>query len=257
MNTILGQENLCQTILNYSLDTFPHSVLLVGQKGSGKDLIINFISNHLKLTVNFLETISFESLNDIYINSVPQIYIMENLTIKEQNQILKFLEEPPKTSFIIIKSEYLGQYLDTIQNRCRIFQLERYFKSSLKDFTDNELILSIAETPGEILSLEKSNFKEVYLFAQKVLDKISIASYGNLFNIVDHVKSQELNISIDLFIKVLKWIIIKNIQISQNYSLYGLTKGLESDLNIPHVNKEQLFENYLIKVKEIYDNRRT
>lgn len=256
MNMILGQEILCKKILTYSLDTFPHSVLLIGPKGSGKDLIIDFISDYLEMEITFLKDISFESLNEIYLNVEPRIYVAENLTIKEQNQILKFLEEPPRTSFIIIKSEYLGQYLSTIQNRCRIFQLEKYCKSVLKTFTDNEMILSVAGTPGEINDLKQSNFKEVYLFAQKVLDKISIASYGNLFNIIDHVKSQELNISLDLFVKILKHIIVENIQVSQNYQLYNLTKNLESDLKILRINKEQLFENYLIRVKEFYDNRR-
>jgi ATP-dependent protease Clp ATPase subunit len=48
---ILGQESLCASIDEYSLDTFPKSLMLVGPKGSGKDLLIDYIAQHLNLSI--------------------------------------------------------------------------------------------------------------------------------------------------------------------------------------------------------------
>lgn len=262
MSYIIGQESLCQIIDSYQLEDLPQVILLIGPRGSGKDLMIDYISNHLNLEVYPLTDTSFETLNELYLRVNPIIYLLENLSIKSQNQILKFLEEPPKNCLIIIKALKLGQYLPTIENRCRMWwHLHKYSKQDLQQFTNNNLIIEVAETPGQVLEYENSNFNSVYELAQKVIDKISVASYGNLFNILDKIKSKELNISIDLFIKLLLFIIQKNLKsqldIHSWYDIYILTKNLYADLDIPHINKDQLVENYLITLKEYHANQRT
>ena len=188
---IRGQERLCTEITRFSLSDFPHSVLLVGPQGSGKSLIIQFIAEHLGLEVQLLDDVSFDSLMEIYLRTEPIIYVLDNMNIKTQNQILKFLEEPPRNSFIILTARRLGQYLSTIENRCRIWQLDVY--------------------ENNIFNLNKSNFSEVIELANKILDKISVASYGNVFNIIETLKSDKLNIEIELFVRVIRYLVYNRI----------------------------------------------
>ena len=50
MFDIVGQDNLIKKLNNYTLDTFPHSIILSGEEASGKHMISNYISeNILKL----------------------------------------------------------------------------------------------------------------------------------------------------------------------------------------------------------------
>ena len=260
---IRGQERLCTEITRFSLSYFPHSVLLVGPQGSGKSLIIQFIAEHLGLTVQILDDVSFDSLTEIYLRTEPIIYVLDNMNIKTQNQILKFLEEPPRNSFIILTARRLGQYLSTIENRCRIWQLDVYENNILNEFNEsgNPLIIEISKTPGDVINLNKSNFSEVVELANKILDKISVASYGNVFNIIDTLKSDKLNIEIELFVRVIRYLIYKRIFITPTdntwYDIYMLTCMLSLNLTIPHVDKMQLLENYLMKLKEYYANRRS
>lgn len=260
---IRGQERICTEITRFSLSDFPHSVLLVGPTGSGKSLIIQFIAEHLSLPVELLDDVSFDSLIEIYLRTEPIIYVLDNMNIKTQNQILKFLEEPPRNSFIILTARRLGQYLSTIENRCRIWQLDVYENNILNEFnkSGNPLIIEIAKTPGDVINLNKSNFSEVIELANKILDKISVASYGNIFNIIDTLKSDKLNIDVELFVRVIRYLVYKHIFTSPTdkmwYDIYISTCMLSLNLTIPHIDKMQLLENYLMKLKEYYANRRS
>ena len=260
---IRGQERLCAEITRFSLSDFPHSVLLVGPQGSGKSLIIQFIAQHFGLEIQILDDVSFDSLMEIYLRTEPIIYVLDDMNIKTQNQILKFLEEPPRNSFIILTARRLGQYLSTIENRCRIWQLDVYENNLLNKFneSDNSLIIEIAKTPGDVINLNKSNFSEVIELANKILDKISVASYGNIFNIIETLKSDKLNIEVELFVQIVRYLVYKRIFTTPTdntwYDIYRLTRTLSLNLTIPHVDKMQLLENYLMKLKEYYANRRS
>ena len=77
---------------------------------------------------------------------VPKIYIIDSSTIsiKEQNIILKFVEEPLKNSYIIILKN--SKLLPTILNRCQKWKFEAYSKEEL---------LLVLLTEAEELELEE------------------------------------------------------------------------------------------------------
>ena len=97
--------------------------------------------------------------------------------------------------------------------------------------------------------------------ANKILDKISVASYGNIFNIIETLKSDKLNIDVELFVRIIRYLVYKRIFINPMdnvwYDIYILTCMLSFNLTIPHIDKMQLLENYLMKLKEYYANRRS
>ena len=103
---IIGQKKLITKLDSFNLDTFPHSTLFIGEKGSGKHTIINYISeNIINLPiVDISETISYDYIDLIYRNPNPFIYLVDinKMTEKEQNILLKFVEEPLKNAYIML-----------------------------------------------------------------------------------------------------------------------------------------------------------
>ena len=150
---IKGQDKLIQKIYNLNLDTFPRTLMLLGEEGSGKHSIVSIISDHLNLPIDDItESISLEKLNEIELRIEPHIYILSvnSISLKEENTILKFLEEPLKNSFIILLANGKDGLLPTILNRCQVWPLEKYKKVLLKELFPeaSDDILDICNTPG-------------------------------------------------------------------------------------------------------------
>ena len=106
---MIGQANLLEKINSYTLDTFPHSVLLLGDKGCGKHLLCSEIAKKLELNiVDITENISAEFIDNIYRSCTPNLYVVDLskfLFDKEQNVLLKFVEEPLTNAFVILLAE--------------------------------------------------------------------------------------------------------------------------------------------------------
>ena len=196
---MIGQEKILSMINNSTLDTFPNSLILLGEKGSGKHSLTNLISEHLHLQiVDISEKLTQEMIDEIYMKPEPYIYVIssDKLNIKNQNSILKFLEEPLKNSYIILLVENKNMLLPTIINRCQIWQLEKYTKEQLKTLlgkNQDENILDVVTTPGDIemMSHVNNNYDEMLLLCEKIVDKIPVASFSNVLSISDKIKFTE------------------------------------------------------------------
>ena len=258
---IIGQDKLCNKIDSLTTANFPHTVMLVGEKGSGKHLFVTYIAQHLHLDrVFFNTTITLEEIEDIQLSPLAGVYVFSDLSIKDQNQLLKFLEEPVSNAFIILLAEYKDFYLPTIINRCQVWTLDKYDFKILKQFNqkvDFEIICQCCNTPGQVIELSSLDVSFITNLIDKIIHKISIASYGNLFNISD--KLEKNNIDIDVFVRLLKYFSKKEIldfDSDCNYVVYKLISRLESELKIPHINKLQLLEHYLFQIRSLYDTTR-
>ena len=175
-----GQELLLNRIDNYNLDSFPRSVILLGEKGSGRHTIAEYIS--LKLHIEKVEIrtpVSYEDIEQFLTRPQPYLYLFDAslLSIKQQNVILKFLEEPLKNCYIIIVCQTKQQLLDTILNRCQIWTLETYTPETLKKMFPQvtDFQLSIANTPGQvidILKISEDDLEHMYVLAEKMVYSI-------------------------------------------------------------------------------------
>lgn len=257
---MVGQKALLEKINSYNLDTFPHSVLLVGDRGCGKHLLCSEISKLLNLDiVDITENISSEYIDNIYRSAIPNIYLIDLskfLFDKEQNVLLKFVEEPLTNAFIILLAESKKNVLDTIYNRCRVFEFAPYSKEELSQFiTDNpdkDLILNVVRTPGQLIDSNISNITEIYQVCDKLATKLSAACLGNTLTIAskinydDEYDKFDLNIFLDTLIFTLfaKYLELNNKTI---YDLYLLTVEQRKRLYDKRVNKSIFMQNYLTK----------
>lgn len=115
----------------------------------------------------FLKPVSGETKAVVLLNS-------QNLTIEAQNALLKILEEPPSSAFIILTANKAGSFLPTIISRCKIIEFNQKSPDPLEnDVTET---LSFLETliysgVGEKLKLAQEFGKDKEELTSR-LDKI-------------------------------------------------------------------------------------
>lgn len=256
---IQGQEKISNLIDKLTLDMFPRTLMLVGARGSGKHLIVSEVSKKFNLNViDITENLELSYIEELYNRVEPYIYIIQanNLTVKDENTILKFLEEPLKNSYIILLAETEMGLLQTITNRCQIWYLQNYKKDFLKQFTDNELILSIANTPGQIKEFEGMCLQDMVSLADKIIFNIDHASVSNTLTLTSKVafKDESKGFPVNLFIEIMKTRIVDCIKSNNDkklYAAYELTSKILQQLTIKNVDKKCLFDGYLIKLRSI------
>lgn len=258
---ITGQEKLCSRIDNLTIDSFPRTLMLVGPQGSGKHLLVDYCANKLNLQViDITTTLTQDYIEELYNRVEPYVYLIRanELSVKEENTILKFIEEPLKNSYIILIAETDNGILQTILNRCQIWYLQNYSRETLKQFltTDNEYILSIASTPGQVIELCNTSFSDMLDLANKIVSKIEIASVANTLTLSNKIgfKKEKDKFDVHMFTNVLTQRIVeycKNTNDSRYVSAYMLTSELKKKLAVKNLDTKALFEKYLINLRAI------
>ena len=167
---VMFQSELTEKLNSTTLDSLPKSLILCGEEGCGRHSFASDIAEKFNLEVeNITEKLSFEYIIDIALRTTPFLYIIDcdYITQRDQNAILKLLEEPPKMAFICLIAEDEYKLLPTIRNRCIKWQFYRYTKEQLKTFTTNETVLKYARTPGQIKSYSSFSSNGSPQFGQK------------------------------------------------------------------------------------------
>ena len=258
---IKGQERICKKIDSLSLDTFPRSLMLVGEHGSGKHMIVDYISKKFDLTVLDITTqLSQEYIEELYNRVEPYIYIIRanDLSVKEENVILKFIEEPLKNSYIVLIAETEVGLLDTIINRCQIWYLQNYSRNTLKDFitNGNDYILNIASTPGKVIELCNVPVDDMIALADKIIDKINIASVANTLTLSNKInfKEESDKFEVKIFTDILLQRVVERARSSTDskyITAYMLTSDLRKKILIKNLDHKALFEKYLIDLRTL------
>ena len=259
--SIIGQEKICGIIDCHTLDSFPRTIMLVGARGSGKHLICNYIAQKFNLiTLDISENLDLEFIDELYNRVEPYLYIIRinEISVKEENTILKFIEEPLLNSYIVLIAETDNGILQTILNRCQIWYLQNYNKDFLRTFltNDNEYILEIANTPGQVKSLCENPFNEMVELADKMITKIEIASIPNTLSLGNKIawKDEKEKFNLSLFIKILlsriEYFNERTVDIRYS-NAYLMTLELSKKIVLPNVDCKYLFDKYLIELRTL------
>ena len=256
----IGQKRISQTIERLDRKSLPRTLLLVGNKGSGRHLICSMISQKLSLElIDITDDISLDKINEINSRVEPFLYIIDtkNITIKEQNVLLKFLEEPLKNAYIIVISTNTS-LLDTVLSRCVVWELERYSKEELSqmyhcDDTKRELLERVVQTPGDVIEYQEQPVEELFQLGNKILDNIGRATIPNTLTLVDKFsfKKDDNKYDVQLFSRVMVWLIRERIR-SNNmaYTAYTVTSDFCSKCQMKSLNLEHLFSLYLLELRD-------
>ena len=257
---MIGQSKLINLIDKHiSNSTMPRTVLLEGEWGCGKHTVAKYISDKLMMQLlDITDILNLETLEQITLSATPRVYLINcsSISVRDQNAILKFLEEPLKNSFILLLSENKSTLLNTVVNRCIVWSFEQYSIEELLSFAEDGVIPKFANTPGRVIDFSKYPIDDMYAFSEKVLLQISKANYSNILTIPNRIsfKDEEDGFPFDIFTYML---INASCELYGKgaipFSVYEKTNEFYNDCKIAHTNKKHLFEHYLIELKQLFD----
>ena len=258
MNAVIGQEKLVKALEGYTLETAPKTILFLGQSGCGKSWIANAFAKQLDLEVVVVQPDSTaEKLIEYYQCPINKMYLIDlkEITEKDQNKFLKFIEEPSKTMNIILMAESTVGILPTILNRCVKYVFEPYTPEQLKQFDwavncSEEIAYEICKTPGQLLELSADNLDQALSLCRAIVSSVDKANYANTLSIVTKInlKDDAKKIDFKLFFDLMTYAAFddykkNNNELSFKIYLYTIRQQAKA-LNI-NVAKEAFLLNYL------------
>ena len=258
---MLGQHKLIDFIDKHTLTTFPRTIMLEGLSGSGKHMICQYIADKFGIEQEDIsDDLTYEKIEEINLRVRPYLYIIDStkLTIKNENTILKFLEEPLKNAYIAVLCENKYDLIETIRNRCHVLSLATYSKLQLENFITNKedmyVILTICNTPGDVLKIQSHPIKDMLDLCIKIFEKIDKASFANTLTLSNNIsfKNEKDKFDFTLFMRALLYIakIRVNNNASNSIPEYYLTNDYYNRSLVRNIDKRMLFENYLLALKK-------
>lgn len=235
---VIGQDRVKEILEN----KVSHFIILVGQKGQGKETLAKYVSEITDSTFFKLSTPKMEEVRHIIdksyrLTNKELYYIKGEISKRVENALLKIIEEPPAFAYFVIGTVEVSRLLPTILSRAQVILLSPYTREQLGKVTDNELILKLAENIGHIKQLEQVDVEKLYETGVKIINNINRVSAANVFNIIDHLEDYLERDNLDLVFLVL-------------YHLYEEKgkKGHDVEEELMILNKYQhLIKNRLVK----------
>lgn len=253
---MIGQINLINKLKSYNLQTLPHTLLLLGENGCGKHTLCNELSQYYNINlIDITNNIYLETIENIYLNTFSCFYIidMTKLNEKQQNMILKLIEEPNNLTYLILLSDNKLNLLNTIVNRCIVYNFEKYSIDELKNFTKEEdnRLFELCSTPGQIQTMTLNKLDELYKLCDAIITKISLASIPNTLTIANKINYKEDfdKFDFNIFFKAL---IIRCLELYKNNqtkkSIYDIINTYYKRSKDTRLNKNYLIQSMLINL---------
>lgn len=263
---MVGQNKLIHRLNSYTFGDFPRSNLLIGEKGCGKHTLIKNICDKFGITmVEMTYSISDEYISSLYTKPEPAAYVIDinalarnGRYLNKENAILKFVEEPPMNAFIFILVEYDSQIIETIKNRCIVWTFNPYDLKTLKEIKDlgNDLVYSLLNTPGKLLEYENgesNDYSQLIELCKVIVSNINKANVSNTLSLDRHLE----NFSLEDFLKCLKLLLYNSYKESNfnenHWKAFELTNKFIKKSVVLNINEQQMFDEYLLRLKQLYD----
>ena len=268
---MFGLNDLKSKFSKYMLDTLPHSIVLLGKRGSGKHSLATYIAERVGLSyLDVTDLIDEEYIFNIYRCPTPYVYVIDLDGLgdgdKKQNVLLKLFEEPSPTAFVILLSNSKATVLPALLNRGAVFTIPPYSEDELAAFAkesnidvEKDYLRTILLTPGDVKRFYSNNVdaKAAKELIDKIIDKMPAASYGNTLTIADKLnyKDEYDKIDLDFFFRCLLFSLFqKYVQQNDEISLklYYFVDEVYTKLNKDsRLNKQITMRNTLSRMWEI------
>ena len=261
MKHIIGQEKLMSIIDLYTIQTLPKTLMLIGPDGCGKRTIAKHIADKFNFDFTEIEeNVDSDDIIDFLYKTIDTLYLIDlsKFSEKQQNQFLKFIEEPSKSAYIVITTSSETNVLNTILNRCIKYHFEPYTKEQLEQITNttiNDMAFKMFKTPGKLLNLTNDSFNSILELANKVVHKINFATYSNALVISTKINYKDLYNKIDfyLFLDAVEYIALEDYKTNgtkQSLTVFSITNQFKQYATKQTLIKEMLMFNYLTTLWE-------
>jgi len=256
---IIGQTKLLSKI--NAMEYLPKTLMFLGTVGCGKHTIAKYTAERFGLDfVEIEESVSAQDLEDYTHKTLDTLYLinLNKFTEKQQNQFLKFIEEPSKSVYIILIANSEAGILNTILNRSIKYHLEPYTKEQIEQITNttvNGLAFNIFQTPGKLLNLTEPSFNDVMGLANTVVHSINRATYPNALVVSTKINYKDLynKIDFDLFFDAVEYLALEdyvNNKTEQSLTVFKTTNQFKQYATQQNLIKEILMINYLTTLWE-------
>lgn len=260
---MVGQKNLLK-IFKRLIDnnSFAKFTIIVGERGSEANKFAAEISKWLNANLVEVPDIKVDTIRNIiteaYKVSSTTIYNIkdaDNMSLQARNSLLKVTEEPPNKSYFIMTVDNDANLIDTIKSRGAVFYTERYTRDEILEYynfdKDTDIITALCDTPGEV-DIIRNKPGEFYEYVEKVVDNIAAVSGSNAFKIAEKIKLKDTDEGYDL---ILFWKAFKQICFDKELFRASLTTSeFLNMVNIKSINKQMLFDSWILEMRRIMDN---
>lgn len=271
---MLGQKNLISSLEELiQTRTFPHFVIVTGQKGSGKKTLAKHIAKKVSDNVIMLDNLSVDSIRSM-IEQCHKIkdlcYIIpdaDTMSAAAKNAMLKVTEEPPNNSTFIMTLEDVQNTFDTIRSRASVFKMSPYAKDELLEYMktyklsekQTDLLLSACDTPGDVDTVIANDVLNFFDYVTLVADNIAEVSGANAFKIPSKVALKDTDEGYDLkmfwklYIHYCMEFVASNTDTLENLirlRWIGITCQYIQDLSIRGINRQMLMDNWILDIRK-------
>lgn len=256
-----GQERLSNTFENLSLSNLPQTFMLLGDIGCGKHTLASRIASHYGLDyLDITNNISEDVLSELALSPMPTLYVIDTQVMNErqQNTILKFIEEYRPNSWTCLICANKNLLIDTIVNRCIVYTFDTYSREYLRGFAVDlvdeancDKVLDLSATVGQIKDFIGQDLNKLDDLCEKIITKIKLANLSNVLSISNQFNYKDLydKFNVHIFFKLLCRKLQTLCITEPSYlNMYKITQEYAKKLNDVRLNQQLLIENYLIQL---------
>lgn len=265
--TIIGQKVL-QTTINDLVEKkhFPRFSIIVGEFGSGKKLISDYIAQ--KLCCQFIpceiKVDEIRNVLDLALTlDTPTVYMFadsDKMSTGAKNSILKITEEPPPNAYFIMTLQDTQNTLATLLSRGTVFHMDKYTPNELVDYcnykkynlTKQELsiIQKVCLTPLDIQTAITCKIRDFYTLCEKFITLIGNANLSNELKICTLLSTKDNDEKYDpvLFMRTFMFLCNDYFLNTSNVSYFECLKATSSSLgmlSIKGINKQCVIDNWI------------
>lgn len=256
-----GQERLSKQFEELTLDTLPQTFMLLGESGCGKHTLASKLATRFELDyLDITEHISGDVLMELSISPMPTLYVIDTqlLTERQQNAILKFIEDYRPNSWTCLLCANKNLLLETITNRCIVYTFDAYDKGYLKDIAVSLLgedtyakALELSATVGQLKEFIGQDVNKLEELCDKIIHKIKLANLSNVLSIAKQFNYKDLydKYNVTVFFKLMcKKLSALCLEDAKYLTMYSITQEYAKRVIDSRLKKQDLVENYLIKL---------
>lgn len=260
---MIGQNKITSWIDN-NVGSFPHFVVFVGKKGSGKKTLCKYVCSKLGLIYapcDIKVDMVREVIDTAYMSNTKVMYCFsdaDNMRSEAKNAMLKITEEPPENAYFCLTVSNEAYLLDTIKSRASVFKIQPYTIQEIDEYflmknskQDRKLICDICETPYEVDLLCEYG-SEFIDYVNLVIDNIAEVEPANAFK-----SSLKLNIKneggydLGLFFKCFMKLCLKRNTGKYLRGVVVASKYL-NDVDKMGINKQHLYDRFVFELREVW-----
>ena len=269
MAELVGQQKLKDTLSSYNINTVPRTLMLLGDEGCGKRSFATFLANHLGLMIiNVGPDVSDTDIIEYQLSPINRLYVIDLrlFTDKQQNKLLKFIEEPTETCFIVLLANSEFGVLDTILNRCIRLHFAQYTFAEMKQIAVfhsnyNEQTYAVCNTPGQLAELDDTTIANTQKLCRSLIASLTDQHYGRTLSVYTKINYAEeydlINFNVFFNMMISEALELYKTSNSERYlKVYSLTQSYLRNLNLaPKANKSDFMISYLSEFfKEVISN---